>query len=176
MEEGVIKVPAAIVALAREVGYPPAEAQRQYVSWKKRGLSDDSIKNLIRKYADEKKDRGVGQGKLESTELDEEKKDRKDIAGIIHDKVGVKLGDATLKQLKDSKAWYIEKLKEYQRESFFREFLRMFQMKLDLLNAEINSRKSLDEAALASQTQAFVKHLRDNSGNHGWRTLNSCAL
>lgn len=119
MDESVIKVPPSIIALAKEVGYPPADAQRQYVSWIKRGLSKDSIANLIRKYAAERKERGVGQGKLESTELDEEKKDRKDIVGVIHDNVGVKLGDATVKQLQDSKEWYISKVKEYQRESFF---------------------------------------------------------
>jgi hypothetical protein len=47
--------PADVIALAREVGYPPTEAERQYASWTKRGLSKDNIKALIKKYAEEKK-------------------------------------------------------------------------------------------------------------------------
>lgn len=48
-------VPCEITDYAREIGFPPEEAKRQYISWKKRGLSATNIKALLKKSADEMK-------------------------------------------------------------------------------------------------------------------------
>lgn len=123
-------IPQVMLRYAKQIGLPEKEAAKVYYAW-----IDVLPFSLIYKKMDQAKD-------TLKEDLDEAKKTNpnKEYRCAIHNNVKLSLGDATVKQLEDSKKWYNEKLKEYKGELFYRDFLQHIKPKLDMVNAELADR------------------------------------
>lgn len=129
-------VPQVILRYAKQIGLPEKDAEQVYLAW---------VDTLTFAQIYEKLDQAKASMK---EDLDEAKKTNphKEYKGAIHNDVKVSLGDATVRQLEDSKKWYTNKIKEYKSEPFFRDFLLHIQPKLNLINAELAGRIGLKES------------------------------